>query len=48
MRAREFAISTRAPDRRLIDLDPTDDVRTVTFAFMRYYNDKSRARRRGS
>jgi uncharacterized protein (TIGR04551 family) len=40
--------SGRRDGQRVIDLDPTDDVRTVTFAFMRYYNDKSRARRRRS
>jgi uncharacterized protein (TIGR04551 family) len=36
----------RRSSQRVIDVDPTDDVRTVTFAFMRYRNEDSRKRRR--
>jgi uncharacterized protein (TIGR04551 family) len=38
---RNRTISTRA-----IDVDPTDDVRTVTFAFLKYRDDLARERRR--
>lgn len=39
-------LTTRADGERRIDFDPSDNVRTVTFAVMRYHTDLARARRR--
>lgn len=38
--------TTRRDGRRAVDLDPTDDVRTVTFAVLRWETDLARERRR--
>jgi uncharacterized protein (TIGR04551 family) len=50
--AAAFDISSSGPftqrkiPSRVVDVDPTDDVRTVTFAFLRYRDDLARERRR--